>query len=322
MRKPDMMGGMILRELPSPLPTFSAADLQLMDFPPIQYVIPGYVVEGLTILAGKPKLGKSWLALDWALATAYGDIACGSIPCEGGNVLYAALEDNQRRLKRRMQQLLPDGAWPSRLDLMTKCRRLNEGGIEDLAQWVEQTEMPRLIVLDTLACVRPVRTSKDAAYDADYAALSPLQKMAGERNIAIVVVHHVRKLESEDPLDTISGTTGLTGATDSALVLSRDGQGATLYGRGRDIDEIETAMHFDKTTGRWSILGAAAEVRKSDGRKSITDALAASKDPMGPSDIATATGMKNDNVRFLLGKMATAGEIEKVGRGRYILRPS
>lgn len=92
---------------PSRFASFTAAELQRMDLPPIKFTIEGYVVEGLTILAGKPKIGKSWMALDWALAVAYGGVALSSIPCDPGDVFYAALEDNHRRLKRRIHQLMP-----------------------------------------------------------------------------------------------------------------------------------------------------------------------------------------------------------------------
>jgi hypothetical protein len=217
----------------------TARDLQLLEFPPISYVVPGLVVEGLTLLAGKPKIGKSWLALDWSLAAAYGGTACGSIRCDKGDVLYCALEDNYRRLKSRMMQLLPNADLPERLTLWTSIPRFDKGGLDELRWWADAAERPRLIVLDTLACVRARRSAKDNAYETDYAALSPLQQFASELNLAVVVVHHLRKLESDDPLDAISGTTGLAGAADSVLVLRRNGEGITLYGRGRDIEDIE-----------------------------------------------------------------------------------
>jgi hypothetical protein len=302
------------------LETVSALDLQAKEFPAINYAIPGYVAEGVTILGGKPKLGKSWLVLDWATAKAYGGTACGSIECSAGDVLYCALEDNERRLQRRLKQLLPDQAeWPDRLQLTTQIRRLDAGGLDDLRAWVNASENPSLIILDTLACVRPLRRSQENGYEADYAALAPLQLFAGEMGIAIVVVHHLRKMESDDPLDTISGTTGLTVAADSILVLSRDGQGVTLYGRGRDIDEIEAAMSFDRTTGRWSILGPASEVRLSDERAAILAVLSDAPNAMSPTDIAKATGQPNGNVRYLLNKMTSAGEVVKEGRGRYVV---
>ena len=124
-------------------------------------------------------------------------------------------------------------------------------------------------------------------------------------------------MDAEDPLDTVSGTLGFTGAADSVLVLNRDGQGVTLYGRGRDIEEIETAVQFDRDLCRWSILGKADDVRRSDERKIILETLAKFPEPMGPSDLADITGMKSGNIRRLLSKMAETGEIEKVGRGKY-----
>jgi hypothetical protein len=72
------------------------------------------------------------------------------------------------------------------------------------------------------------------------------------------VVHHDRKAEADDPFDTVSGSLGLTGAADTILILKRQTGGVTLYARGRDIEERETALHFEKTTCRWSILGEAS----------------------------------------------------------------
>jgi hypothetical protein len=86
---------------------YTAGDLQWMEFPPLRFIIPGYLVEGLTILVGKPKRGKSWMALDWVLAVAHGGHAFGTIQCDVGDCLYMALEDSPRRMQRRIRQLLP-----------------------------------------------------------------------------------------------------------------------------------------------------------------------------------------------------------------------
>jgi hypothetical protein len=125
-----------------------------------------------------------------------------------------------------------------------------------------------LIVIDTLAMVRPPKSRTQDSYEADYAALSPLQRFASEHRIAIIVITHVRKQEASDPLEMISGTNGLTGAADTIMVLNRDGDGPKLYGRGRDIEEIEKSLRFD--AGRWSVLGDVDEVRRSaERRKSL-----------------------------------------------------
>jgi biotin operon repressor len=207
------------------------------------------------------------------------------------------------------------------LTLWTTLPRLSiDGGglVDELRQWADSSKEPKLIVLDTLACVRPTRSHKDNSYEADYAALSPLQRLAGELPLAIVVVHHLRKLESEDPLDAISGTTALTGAADSVLVLRRDARGVTLYGRGRDIDEIEEAMQFEPMTGHWTILGEVADVRKSEARWSIIDALR-TEGEMSVNNLAAATGMERNNVDQLLHKMKQSGEVICARRGVYSL---
>jgi RecA-family ATPase len=218
----------------------SAAALKDMEFPPVHYIVDGYIAEGLTIFAGKPKIGKSWLCLDIACAVASGGVAFGTIPVEPGEVLYAALEDNPRRLQRRMQRVLPYGReWPARLTFWTECPSLDNGGLEAIRNWIRRAENPRLVVIDVFARVRPAKRNNDPQYDADYRAVSGLHELASDTGVAIVVVSHVRKMEAEDPLDTVSGTLGFTGAADSVLVLSSTAQGKVLYGRGRDIEEIE-----------------------------------------------------------------------------------
>jgi hypothetical protein len=122
-------------------------------------------------------------------------------------------------------------------------------------------------------------------------------------------------MEAEDPLESISGTNGVTGAADAVLVLNRDSKGTTLYGRGRDIEEIETAMRFDG--GRWSILGDADEVRKSDERRKIVAALKEAGDEQTPAAIAKLAGMKAENVRVLIRKMVANGEVLQPRVGYY-----
>jgi hypothetical protein len=247
-------------ESKAPSGLIDAASLQDQTFAPIKYVIPGYVPEGLTILAGKPKLGKSWLSLDWAIAVAYGGTAMESITCEQGDVLYAALEDNPRRLQSRMQTLLPDPhmRWPAGLQFATHMETLDQGGVEFVRDWIEAASNPRLVIVDTLQKVRGSRSDRETAYESDYKAVAALQALAAEKGVAIVLVHHVRKLDADDPIDKVSGTLGLTGCADTTLVLDRKGGGScTLYGRGRDTEEIEQAVQFGKESCRWSILGCA-----------------------------------------------------------------
>jgi len=294
----------------------SAADLQHKMFAPVQYVVPGYIAEGCTILAGKPKVGKSWIMLDVGLAVASGGQTLGTT-AQQGDVLCLMLEDNERRLKDRIKKIVgPFAAWPQRFTFATEWPRSDEG-LAAIRAWLKTAQAPRLIVVDVLARFRAPVGSQNA-YEADYAAIAGLQAIASEYRIAVVVIHHLRKSAADsDPFDKVSGTLGLSGAADSVLILDRDGQGTTLYGRGRDIEEIETAVEFDRATCRWRVLGAAPDVRRSDERKQIIDALKEAGGSMTRSEIIAATGMQPNAADQLLYKMGRAGEVRKVGRGVY-----
>jgi hypothetical protein len=290
-----------------------------MEFAPLEYAVPGYVVEGLTVLAGKPKLGKSWWAYDASIAVATGGKAMASVDCEQGDVLYLALEDNRRRVKDRLLTLCParkvQGINLDRLSVRTIAPRIDTGLLAELDKWRLASANPRLVIIDVFLKVRPPRKKGEDPYSADYDAVTPLQRYAGEHRLAIVLVTHTRKMAADDSLEAVSGTNGVTGAADAVLVLNRDAKGTTLYGRGRDIEEIETAMRFDG--GRWSVLGDADEVRKSDERRKIIAALKAAKEEQSPKAIADLTGMKPVNVRVLLGKMVASGEVSQPSIGFY-----
>jgi AAA domain len=140
---------------------------------------------------------------------------------------------------------------------------------------------PRLIIVDVLAMFKPPRGAKDNQYEADYHAIEGLQALASEFQAAIVVVHHTRKGGSDgDPFEKVSGTLGLSGAADTTFILDRDGNGATIYGRGRD---IESAVEFNKGSCRWFVMGQASEVRRSDERSEILALLEDADDLMSPT---------------------------------------
>jgi RecA-family ATPase len=251
----------------------SAADLEHKMFAKLVEIVPKLLVEGLTILAGRPKVGKSWKALDLSLGVAGNrEVLSGIMPLSG-DVLYCALEDTQRRLQSRTTRLIgynKEEPWPARLQLATNWRRLDEGGADDIAAWADSVPNPRLVVLDTLAGARPQRNAGEQLYDSDYKALVGLQKLAGEKHFGALVLHHTRKMQADDPLDTVSGTLGLTGCADTVMVINRTTAGTTLYVRGRDIEEGEHAIVFDKSTCRWQLMGDASEVHLSDANKKFS----------------------------------------------------
>src|SRR5437763_13472694 len=126
----------------------SAADLIAREFAEPKWAVPDVIAEGLTILAGKPKTGKSWAALDFAVAVAGGYPALGNIECRQGDVLLLALEDNDRRLNQRLKAVLQGQPAPAALQIATSWRRADAGGLDDLRDWLRGHYKPaRLVVI-------------------------------------------------------------------------------------------------------------------------------------------------------------------------------
>lgn len=297
------------------------AELLGMEFPPPKWIVPNFVPEGLTLFAGKPKIGKSWFVLDMAITVARGGYMLGETQCEQGDVLYAALEDTQADMKERGLMIAPNtDEWPRRLFIRHELPALSEGGLEKIEAWIKRAENPRLIIIDTLVKVSADRSANKTQYQADSALLDGLKKLAGEHRLAIVVVHHTRKMESSDPIDEVSGTLGLTGVADTTLRLTRapGGQRGTLYGRGRRSKEIEMAVEMDSRTCRWRVLGDAASTKLSKERATIIEVLNVAKGPMSRAEITAATGFKPQSVGTFLFEMHRDGAILKASRGLYV----
>ena len=267
----------------------TAAELQKKKFAPIRFIVPGLLPEGVTVLASKPKVGKSWLALDLALAVAGDRYTLGDIKPEQGDVLALFLEDSERRIQNRMVKLMSGTGmiWPARLTLTTKWRRFDQGGLEDIAKWCDSVEKPTLIICDTIARLRPAQSGKGTMYADDTAALAPLQTLAGERCLAVAALHHQRKMDAEDPFDTVSGSLGLTGVADTILVLKRQAGNVVLHATGRDVETAELALSFNKRTCKWSILGAAADIQRSSERGRII---------AGPNEVCHTAFTKRNSV--------------------------
>jgi AAA domain len=294
------------------------------QFPDLRYVVEGLFPEGVTLLASRPKLGKSWLMLQIGHAVAKGVstlVASDKPIC--GDVLYLALEDSPRRLKRRLQKFCGTDkrAWPQRLKLVTKWRRLDQGGLDDIREWCRSAENPTLLLVDVLKRVRGARTRQQSDYDADYESCRGLQEVAAEFGLAIIVAHHDRKMDAEDPFDTVSGTLGLTGGVDAIAVMKRKAGTVALYIEGRDLpDDVEKAIRFDRETCRWTILGDATEVQRSNERQRVVSALATAPDGMSVAEITTAASMVTRGATDkLLFHMLRDGDVTRVRRGIYSL---
>ena len=294
-----------------------------MKFPPTSFLVEGIIpAEGVTLLCSKPKFGKSWLAYDLCIGCTMNRIILGEILPAQGDVLYLALEDSRRRLQRRMSKLLPAGIpWPTNLTLKTEWRRLHEGGLDDVRAWHAHSKSnggkPILVVIDVLAKVRKPTGNKQL-YEADYEALAGLTQLAGDLGVAIVVVHHTRKMASDDLMETVSGSFGISGAVDTILVLANKASGAVLDVRGRDVESRELAIEFNKESCCWRILGMATEGYMSDQQGRVLAALEDANGGLAIAEIMLAAELRNRNaVDILLFRMSKAGKIERVKRGVY-----
>lgn len=187
----------------------TAKELKQKHFEPISYVIDGLIPEGVTLLVGKPKTGKSWLALDIAIAVATGGECLGHAVPRPGDVLYLALEDNERRLNSRLEKLLGSEDGPERLEVYTKWEDFDHTGLIDIQEWAALVPNPRLVIIDVLARVRK-QGNGIASYSADYEALKDIQSWSGKTGIPVIVNHQVQGLSQVPPSrrnDTISHST-------------------------------------------------------------------------------------------------------------------
>ncbi len=300
--------------------TLTAAELLGLELTPIRWSVPGMVPEGVTLLAGKPKLGKSWLALGIAIAISTGGVALGTRPVEEGEVLYMALEDNHRRLRKRMEKLLT-GDPPERLHIATEWPRMDEGGADALGRWLQAYPDARLVVVDILKRVRPRTSPNRGVYDADYEALEAMQSLAAKHEVGILVVHHLRKQGASDPVDEISGSTGLSGGADGVLVLKRDrGRAdAYLHVTGREIEEeAELALKWNAELATWTLAGDAEEYRVSQERQEIVQTLVEAGEPMTPKGVSELLDKAPNAVKYLMWKMSKDGQLTTVGKGHYV----
>jgi hypothetical protein len=295
-----------------------------IEFPEPRWAVEGIIPQGLTLLAGSPKVGKSWWALAVALAVGSGGKALGKIDVEAGDALYLALEDNPRRLQSRIGAILSnDGSQaPDRLALAIQCETLDAGGADHIAAWLEKHPDARLVVVDVFTKVRGKTSDRANRYDSDYAAMGALKALADRYDVAVLVVHHTRKsTDSADFIDAVSGTQGLAGAADAVLVLTRSRGSATavLKLTGRDVEEAEHALDFDPTTGTWRMLdGPASDYEVSDERRSILTALR-DEPGLGPKAIALASGVGYDTVKHLVRRMVDDGQLDTNGAGHYMV---
>jgi hypothetical protein len=291
-----------------------------MELPPPRWAVEGIVPEGLTVLAGKPKLGKSWLLLHLLLAIASGGVALGNVAVDAGEVLYISLEDTKRRLKDRLNRLLGDQqAPPAALHLAHAWPRQDRGGLDQLEGWLEAHPAARLVAIDTWGRWRPHRPGKPNDYDTDLADAALLKGLADRRGVPVLASNHCRKMPAADPLEEVTGSVGMTGTCDGVLVMRRErGQHeATLMVTGRDLDEQELALSFDPELCLWQLAGDAAERRLSAEQREVLALFRPGVEEVTVAQVAALLGKPYPTVKQRLSRMARAGLLAVTERGRY-----
>ena len=228
-----------------------------MEFDSKQFCIQGLLPQGLCMLGGAPKMGKSFMVLNWVEKVAKGE-PIWRMKTRQGTTLYLCLEDNLQRVQQRLYRM-SDGPTPNAY-FTTMAGTLASNLEEQISAFLLSHPDTVLIVVDTFQMVRG--STGDPAYGTDYQDMQKLKRIADQYGITILLVHHLRKNGDKDPLNRLSGTTGISGAVDAVYVLDRKERGqnaALLVCTGRDIDHRELGLRFLKEQCIWELVSDSAE---------------------------------------------------------------
>lgn len=244
------------------LQSYTARQLSEMTLQPTRYIVEGVLPMGMGLLVAKPKIGKSWMVLDLCLSVASGVPFLGFQTNQHGT-LYLALEDGPSRMQGRILKVLDGQPVPDAARILFRSPRMDEGLLDALGALLDDNPDIHLVCIDTLSKIRPKVKSYENAYDADYEFVGRLKDFADDRGICVLLVHHTSKRKTDDSFENINGSTGILGASDFTIVLDKKNRmddEASFILTGRDIEQQERILTFDKTRCRWIMQGTAAEI--------------------------------------------------------------
>jgi len=296
----------------------SAGDLLNQEFAEPKWIIEGIIPEGVTLLTSPPKIGKSWFVLDTVMSLSLGVPVLGK-NTSAVNTLYLALEDNPRRLKSRIQRQSVGDIKQARCSLTTQWKPGTEGLLQ-LHNYVK-AENPGIIAIDTLGVFSKIKDSGDYYENGD--VMTGFKNLSHDCGVSLVIVHHTRKQQAGasegDFLERTLGSQAIAGGADSVISITkkRNTEDAILSITGRDVEEQELAVKFNKVNCRWELLGKSHEVADSAQRQEIIN-LIKDEGSLTPAEIAKHLGKSGSTVRTLLSKMLEAGNLKKQEiSGRY-----
>lgn len=296
--------------------TTSARDLLNTDLPETRWTLEGLLPEGLALLAGKPKARKGWMALQIASAVVQGSSFLGRFQAEKGEVLAVLLEDSKARIKGRLEEQL-SGEYIGMENFHTLYERPD---LDTMRAWFQNHPRTRLVIIDTLERFRTTQSEKGSQYSLDYGFMANLKAIADEFHITVLALHHLRKGEITDPLESVNGTYGLVGACDTVLVLQKLSaeENASLFATGRDIEEIDFGLRFSPSC-LFELCGDMRDLKMSDERKRVIEALrTAGESALSPKEVAGRSGLSHAVVKHILPSLArTTSRVQRLGVGKY-----
>ena len=235
-----------------PLTVIDGETLLDTRLPKRSFCIETLLPEGISMLGGAPKIGKSWMVLDFGVRIAKGE-PIWNLPTKQGTVLYLALEDSLSRIQERLCKLTDDV--PSKLFFTTVAGTLSDDLCCQIEQFISEHTDTVLVIIDTFQLVRI--GGVDTSYANDYSEVRILKALADKLHISLLLVHHLRKQGDNDPVNKLSGTTGISGAMDAVFILDvskRHARGATLFCTGRDIESREIELNMSRETCAWELI--------------------------------------------------------------------
>lgn len=292
---------------------WTAAELIATDFPEPRWIVPGFIPEGFAILAGVPKLGKSWMALNLAIAVATGGRFLGSVEVDQVGVLLISREDTPSRLKNRFAKLGFTGS--ELLHIATDWPK-GKLAVEQLDLFLDDNPGIMLVIVDTLARIIDIEDSRD--YLETYEAVGALKHVADSHATAIVAIHHVGKAQRDDWVQTLMDSTGYGAAAITLMAATRKrGQvDAVLKVTGRDIEERELALSFDQDICTWKLLGDAFEIQETRERQELVDYLSANG-PMKSGELAKALQRSAQATSNMLVRLEKDGVVHSPNYGKW-----
>jgi hypothetical protein len=302
---------------------YDAAELLSMPMAEPNYTVRPFVPEGVVLWCGRPKLGKTTILRQLALAVNKGGVFLGE-QCDRAEVWFLSLEEGERLARKKLMSMSPapddwrgirfEFEWPRAAQ-----------GVELLRERLLSRPpggLPVLIVIDSLTRFRQVPSARGHAFTEDYEAVKLLADLCKAfPGLAVVVLHHTTKAVPDDPVSAISGTYGLTAAADSYCIMLRQGQQFRLHAGGRLWDRDTNDFELQRHGGTWGLLGEwdnSAPQGLTPKQQNVIDALRSGS--KSNRELAERTGQGSSALSHMMAKLEDRGLVNRIANGWGLAR--